>query len=68
MAIIISIQCSECGEQFPANLDQYRSMGLAALPKACPKCLDVRQERPDVTVSRKEIFSVCCSIASLPGE
>lgn len=68
MAIILKIECGECGQQFAANLDQYREMGMAALPQSCPKCLDCFQQRPDITLERKEIFSICCSISSLPGE
>lgn len=68
MSLIVSIRCSECSSVFPISLDEYRAMGMNALPKACPKCLDIRQERPDVTIDRKEIFSVLCRVSSLPGE
>lgn len=65
-SIIVSVFCSQCGEQFPFNPTEYRELCYFKLPKHCPKCLDERQHRPDVTLSRKELFGVSCKIASLP--
>jgi len=66
MSIIISIHCSRCGEKFPVNINEYRLLGFHALPKSCPRCKDEEQGRPDVTLQRRELFSVTCRIASLP--
>lgn len=66
MAIILRCICSFCGAEFDVNPSEYSILGLSYLPKRCPKCIDIQQKRPDITLSRKELFSSIVQIHSLP--
>lgn len=44
-------------------LDHHRQLGfLPQLPKACPACIDRRQQRPDVVLERVTLWETVCRV------
>lgn len=66
---VLKLVCQECGKEFPVAPDHFAQMGFRHLPKRCPTCKDIQQDRPSVVVERKclEIYDGV-EIVSLPGE
>ena len=57
MSIILKCACGICGTQFDLNPQHYKSMGHQNMPKACPQCLDKKQnQRPQKVANREELF------------
>jgi len=62
----IRVSCKICGQQFAFSPRVLLSMGHTHVPKRCPACCDVSQDRPDQTFGRKCLFSSVARVHSLP--
>ncbi len=50
--ILVNIVCVKCGKSFPAELESLKTLKISDMPRACPECLDKKQNRPTETISR----------------
>lgn len=60
--LVVSLKCTKCGKEHPVNIDIYRSMEFGNLPKKCPECNDVIQQRPDIVLERRELSTYTVKI------
>ena len=47
MSFAVNVLCQICGKSFVFDVKTYAALGLRAMPKSCPTCLDEKQGRPN---------------------
>ncbi len=55
MIPVIKMECTKCGREFPVSPAHFAELGFKNLPKRCPTCIDMAQNRPSVVQERKLI-------------
>ena len=49
--LTVKLSCQACGTEFDFSPRTFSVLGLAELPKQCPRCLDEKQNRPAEAVA-----------------